>query len=130
MLKVKNLSKTYKGSSVKAVDNLSFSVDEGEIYGFLGLNGAGKSTTFKCITGIIPYDEGVVEICGHDLKKEELAAKASFGFIPDNHAVFDGLTGREYVSFMANAYKVDKETRDGRIEKFCEMFCFAPYLDN
>ncbi len=130
MLKVANLSKTYKGSEVKAVNGLSFDIGAGEIYGLLGLNGAGKSTTFKCITGIIPFDEGSVEICGHDLKTEELAAKAAFGFIPDNHAVFDGLTGREYVNFMANAYKVDKAARDERLEKFCEMFCFASYLDN
>ncbi len=59
-----------------------------------------------------------------------MAAKAAFGFIPDNHAVFDGLTGREYVNFMGNAYKVDKAARDERLEKFCEMFCFASYLDN
>jgi ABC-type multidrug transport system, ATPase component len=82
------------------------------------------------VTGIIPYDEGSVTICGHDLKTAELAAKNSFGFIPDNHAVFDGLTGREYVNFMANAYKVDKKRRDERLEKFCDMFNFAPYLDN
>ncbi len=130
MLKVKNLSKTYKGCSCKAVDNLSFEIGEGEIYGFLGLNGAGKSTTFKCITGIIPYDEGSVEICGNDLSSNELEAKKSFGFIPDNHAVFDGLTGREYIDFMANSYKVSKEDREQRAAYFCDMFDFSFYLDN
>ncbi|MCQ2409585.1 MAG: ABC transporter ATP-binding protein [Clostridia bacterium] len=130
MLQVSNLSKTYKGSDKKAVNNLSFEVKEGEIFGLLGLNGAGKSTAFKCITGIQPFDEGSVSVCGYDIIKDEMQAKQNYAFIPDNHAVFEGLTGREYITFMASVYNVDKETMNKRIDRFVEMFNSGSYLDN
>ena len=69
MLEITNLSKTYKGSNRPAVNNISLSLKPGEIFGFLGLNGAGKSTTFKCITGIQSFDEGTVTINGYDINK-------------------------------------------------------------
>lgn len=130
MLKVSNLSKTYKGSDKKAVNNLSFEVKEGEIFGLLGLNGAGKSTAFKCIAGIQPFDSGSVSVCGYDIIKDEMQAKQNYAFIPDNHAVFEGLTGREYIAFMASVYKVDKEIMNKRIDRFIEMFNSGSYLDN
>ena len=130
MLNVSHLSKRYSGKTVKAVDDLSFQTKEGEIFGLLGLNGAGKSTTFKCIAGILPFDEGKIEICGFDVVKDEIKAKRNFAFIPDNHAVFEGLTGREYINFMADIYEVSESDRNERVARFCEMFEFEKYLDS
>ncbi len=130
MLEIKNLTKTYKGSDKPAVNDISLSLRPGEIFGFLGLNGAGKSTTFKCVTGIQSFEKGEIYIDGFDISKEPLEAKKRLGFIPDNHATFEELTGREYIYFMADVYDIDKPTRDERIKKFAEMFHMDHALDN
>ena len=75
MLKLTHLSKAYNKSAVKAVDDLSLELKPGEIFGFLGPNGAGKTTTIKMITGILSYEEGEIEVCGIDLKRDSIAAK-------------------------------------------------------
>lgn len=75
MIEIYNLTKIYKSSTVKAVDNVSLKVEGGEIFGFLGPNGAGKSTTIKCLTGILPFNEGHIKICGADIKEEPVKAK-------------------------------------------------------
>ncbi|MCK9234914.1 MAG: ABC transporter ATP-binding protein [Acholeplasmataceae bacterium] len=129
MLKIMNLTKTYKGALKPAVKNINLSLHKGEIFGFLGLNGAGKSTTFKCITGIQTFDAGTIIIDGYDISKEPLKAKQALGFIPDNHATFEELTGREYIYFMADVYQVSKELRDERIKMFAEMFSMTDALD-
>ena len=122
MLEITNLTKTYKGANKPAVDNISLSLKPGEIFGFLGLNGAGKSTTFKCICGIQSFDKGTISINGFDIINEPLKAKASLAFIPDNHATFEELTGLEYINFMADVYGVSYEDRKTRILMFAEMF--------
>src|SRR5690554_4398677 len=101
MITIKNLTKIYGNSTKKAVDNLSLELKEGEIFGFLGENGSGKSTTIKCITGILPITEGSIEIGEYDIMKDPLEAKSLIGYVPDNHAVFERLTGREYVNHIA-----------------------------
>jgi len=129
MLKITNLTKTYKGSSKPAVNNISLDLKPGEIFGFLGLNGAGKSTTFKCATGIQDFDSGQISINGFDIIKQPLEAKKNLGYIPDNHATFEELTGREYIYFMADVYNVSKDLRDERIEFFAKMFHMSDALD-
>ncbi len=104
MLTIKNLSKKYKNNDKYSVRNLNLTIKEGEIFGFLGKNGAGKSTTIKCLTGIIPFDEGEISVCGFDIKKNPIQAKMNIGYVPDDHAVYDNLTGKEYVVFMGNIY--------------------------
>ena len=69
MLSIKNLSKKYINSNGNSVENLSLEIGKGEIFGFLGKNGAGKSTTIKCLTGILPFKEGSISICGYDIRK-------------------------------------------------------------
>ena len=101
MLKIDHLCKKYINSDVYAVKDLCMEVKPGEMFGFLGLNGAGKSTTIKCITGIYPFDSGTIEIDGHDIQKDSLNAKLSMGYVPDNHSVYEKLTGREYVNHVA-----------------------------
>ena len=121
-LRVQNLFKLYQNAKYISARNISFEVEEGEIFGFLGVNGAGKSTTIKCITGIIPFTAGKIEICGFDIQDNPYEAKRNFGFVPDNHAVYDKLTGSEYVNYLAKIYKVPdaarKETFDELVKKF------------
>jgi len=129
MLKVRNLYKLYNGAKYASVSNISFDLAKGEICGFLGMNGAGKSTTIKCITGIIPYTFGKVEICGYDIKENLYDAKMSFGFVPDNHAVYGKLTGNEYVKYAADLYKVPLADRKRTLDKFVEIFNLGPAMN-
>ena len=130
VLKVKNLFKHYNNAKYISSRNVSFEVMEGEIFGFLGINGAGKSTAIKCITGIIPYTAGAIEICGHDLGKDPYNAKKNFGFVPDNHAVYDKLTGTEYINYLADLYGVPAEERKETCEKLAKIFNMENALAN
>ena len=122
MLKIEHLKKVYPKSDRVAVDDISIELRPGEIFGFLGQNGAGKSTTIKCLTGILPYDEGTIEVCGYDLAKEPIKAKMNMGYVPDNHSVYEKLTGREYVNYVADLYRVSKKDRTERLERFLDLF--------
>ncbi len=122
MLKVSNLTKKYPKSDRYSVHDISFELQPGEIFGFLGQNGAGKSTTIKCLTGIIPFDSGTIEICGHDIVKDPIGAKMQMGYVPDNHSVYEKLTGREYVNYVADIYKVSKEKRTEIYNYYIELF--------
>ncbi len=130
MLEIKGLTKRYKNSSFYSVKNLNLTLNEGEIFGFLGKNGAGKSTTIKCLTGILPFDEGSIKVCGYDIKENPIEAKLNIGYVPDNHAVYENLTGREYVNYMGNIYRVPKKTIEERIEKFSQLFNMSHAIDN
>lgn len=129
MLTITNLSKKYKNSDRYSVQDLNLTLKDGEIFGFLGKNGAGKSTTIKCLTGIIPFNTGEIKICGYDIQKEPIKAKLNIGYVPDDHAVYDNLTGREYATFMGNIYGVDKQTISDRIDTFAKLFSMGHALD-
>ena len=129
MLKVEHLKKIYPKSDRVAVDDISFELRPGEIFGFLGQNGAGKSTTIKCLTGILPFDEGKIEICGYDIVKDPINAKMNMGYVPDNHSVYEKLTGREYVNFVADLYKVSSELRKERMDRFAQLFKLEAAMD-
>ena len=122
MLEIKHLKKKYTGSDIYAVKDLSLELKPGEIFGFLGPNGAGKSTTIKSVVGILPFNEGTIKICGVNLKNNPLKAKRNIGYVPDNHAVFERLTGREYVNHMANLYDVPLDVAMERCEKYLKIF--------
>lgn len=121
MISVKNLTKIYKGQATTAVSDINFEVNGGEIVAFVGPNGAGKSTTIKCITGIQPYDGGSVEICGYDLKRDPINAKMNVGYVSDDHATYENLTGYDYLGFVCNVYRVPAAERKERIEELAEM---------
>lgn len=122
MLKINNLTKIYSGNTVPAVNNLSFTVNSGEIFGFIGPNGAGKSTTIKCITGILSFEDGNIVIDGIDLKSAPIDAKRQIGYVSDDHVIFDRLTGAEYLNFMANVFDVSEEDRKSRVDRYLELF--------
>lgn len=117
MLYISNLSKTYKNGK-KAIDNISMEVLAGDIYGFIGHNGAGKSTTIKAIVGVHEFDSGTITINGHDVKKEPVECKQVTAYIPDNPEMYEHLTGIEYLNFIADIFNVSKKLRLERIEKY------------
>ena len=129
MIEITNFSKTYRGSGKRAVDNLSFTVADGEIFGFLGPNGAGKSTTIKCITGILDYEEGSIVINGADVKSDPINAKKKIGYVADEHFLYEGLTGRQYVNFILDIFQVAKEEREAKIKEYAEIFEMSSHLD-
>ena len=122
MLNLTNVSKTYGNNTVKAVDDISVEVKSGKILGFIGPNGAGKTTTMKMITGIIKPDAGVISVNGHDIGVEPLAAKQSFGYVPDSPDMFLRLKGMEYLNFMADMYQVSDTDRREKITSMAETF--------
>lgn len=121
-LEVKSLSKKYSAKSNYAAKDISFSCERGQIVGLLGSNGAGKSTSLKCITGMIPLTEGEILIGGYSVTKNPINAKRCFSFVTDNHATFVKMTGLQYLSFMADVYKVPKEVRQSRYEELENVF--------
>ena len=129
MISIKNFSKTYAGSSKKAVNNISLDIYEGEVFGFIGHNGAGKSTTIKSLVGIQTITEGSIEICGYDIARQPLEAKLNIGYVSDNHACYEKLTGREYIGYVADLYMVKEEDKNARIEKYAKMFDLTEALD-
>jgi ABC-2 type transport system ATP-binding protein len=129
MIEIKDFSKKYINSDRFAVKNLSISIKPGELFGFLGLNGAGKSTTIKCLTGIYPFDSGTITVCGYDIVKDSIKAKMNIGYVPDNHSVYEKLTGREYVNYVADLYKVPLDLREERLNKFLKIFRMSAAVD-
>ena len=129
MIEINGLSKSYKGSGRLALDSLSLTVNDGEIFGFLGPNGAGKSTAIKCMTGILSFTEGTVKICGVDINEDPVGAKKKIGFVPDEHLLYEGLTGRQYVNFISDIFGVDKSRREELTKKYADEFGLSDRLD-
>lgn len=129
-LVVKNVFKRYGNNKNYSVMNISFEVDAGEILGFLGPNGAGKSTIIKSIVGIQPVTSGSIEINGYDIEKQPTLAKAQFGFVPDHYALYEKLTGREYINYIADLYGVTKEERDARLKKMLKDLSMEGNIDS
>ena len=121
MIEIKNVSKSYIKNQ-KCIDELNLKVNNGEIFGFLGPNGAGKTTTIKMITGILQIDDGDILIDGTSIKEEPIVAKKKIGFVPDNPDLFLKLKGIEYLNFLADIYKVPKQTRIEKIEILSKKF--------
>lgn len=128
MIEIKNVSKTYNGN-IKAIDNLSLKINNGEIVGFIGLNGAGKTTAIKMMTGILKPDSGTIKINGYDIVKDSLKAKQIIGYIADSPDMFLKLTGIEFINFIADIYKVSSKDREERIKLFGERFGLSEVLD-
>lgn len=129
MIEIDGLSKSYKGSGRLALDSLSLTVNNGEIFGFLGPNGAGKSTAIKCMTGILSFTQGTVKICGVDMNADPVGAKKKIGYVPDEHLLYEGLTGRQYVNFISDIFGVDKSRREELTKKYADEFGLSDRLD-
>ena len=129
MIEFKNVSKTYNGN-VKALDNLNFTVGKGELVGFIGPNGSGKTTTIKLLSGVLVPDKGTITVNGFDVSKEPLKAKASIGYIPDNPDIFLRLKGIEFLNFIGDVYKVPVEDRKKTIDELAERFELTSALNS
>ncbi len=127
MLYIKNFSKEYSKGK-KAVDNISLTVSSGEIFGFIGHNGAGKTTTIKSIVGILEFNEGDILIDNKSIKKNPIECKKLMAYIPDNPDLYEALTGIQYLSFIADIYKVSKEQREKLIKYYGDKFELTKYL--
>jgi ABC-2 type transport system ATP-binding protein len=121
MLKIQNLTKKY-GKEFFAVNDLSLTVNAGEIYGFIGHNGAGKSTTIRAVAGVLDFTEGEIFIDGHSVKEEPMECKKVTAYIPDNPDLYENLTGIQYLDFVADVFDIDAEARHEKIMKYADMF--------
>jgi ABC-2 type transport system ATP-binding protein len=120
MIECRGLTKTF--GDLRAVDNLDLSVYSGELFGFLGPNGAGKTTTIKMMTGLLRPSAGTAVIGGFDIQSQPLLAKAVLGYIPDNPFLYEKLTGREFLNFMADLYSVTPDNRNRKIDDLLRLF--------
>lgn len=121
MLKIQRLTKVYKGGK-KAVDDLSITVQPGDIYGFIGHNGAGKTTTIKCVVGIQDFDEGEILVDGISVRENPLACKRKIAYVPDNPDLYEYLTGIQYLNFVADVFGLSKQEREAKIRKEADLF--------
>ena len=129
-IQLKGFYKRYGSNKHYSVRNASLDVHGGEIFGFLGPNGAGKSTIIKSIVGIQTITEGSIEICGYDVEKQSVQSKMNLGFVPDHYALYENLTGREYINYIADLYEVSQEDRDETIERLVSNFQLQGAFDN
>ena len=121
MLEIRHFSKSYSKGK-KAVDDLTLTVSAGDIYGFIGHNGAGKSTTIRAVAGVLDFTEGEILIDGHSVKDEPLACKQVTAYIPDNPDLYENLTGIQYLNFVADVFDIDAAQRAESIRKYADLF--------
>jgi ABC-2 type transport system ATP-binding protein len=127
MITTKNLSKRY--GEILAVDDVSFSVNPGEVLGFLGANGAGKSTTMRMIAGFIAPSAGTVTVCGYDIERSPVAAKACMGYLPEGAPSYGEMTVGEFLDFVADIRGLDGTQRSERRGVVVERLALAPVID-
>lgn len=127
MLEIKNLTKKF-GDKV-AVDNIDLYVKSGEIYGFLGPNGAGKTTTIKMIVGMLMPDGGSISVDGIDAINDDVEAKRQIAYVPDSPEIYDIMTGRQYLNFIADVFELSDEERNKQIDRYAEVFEMQDNLD-
>src|SRR5438309_6112800 len=119
MIQVDHLSKDF--GQVMAVNDISFRVGKGEIVGFLGRNGAGKSTTIRILTTYLPATSGIAKVAGHDVMTESMAVRQNIGYLPENVPLYPEMRVEEYLDYRAKLKNVDRGIRRGRIDRALEQ---------
>ena len=120
MIEIKNVTKKY--GDKKALDNISFTVNDGEIFAFIGHNGAGKTTLIKSIVGIHDFEEGDIIIDGVSIKENPLECKKKIAYVPDNPETYEHMKGIDYLNFICDMYEIDQDTREKNIKKYASIF--------
>ena len=120
MIEIKNVTKKY-GSNV-ALKDVSFTVNDGEIFAFIGHNGAGKTTLIKAIVGIHKFDEGDILINGKSIKDKSLECKKEMAFVPDNPELYEQMKAIDFINFVCDIYEVPQDIREKNIKKYAKMF--------
>ena len=121
MIEIKNVSKTYDGVK-KALNDVSFSVKDGEIFAFIGHNGAGKTTMIKSIIGILDFQEGDILINNKSIKKDPIACKLDMAYVPDNPDLYENMKAIDFINFVLDMYDVPSNIRKEKIEKYAKLF--------
>ena len=121
MLDIRHYSKSY-GAGKKAADDVTLSVMGGDIYGFIGHNGAGKSTTIRAVVGVLDFTDGEIYIDGHSVKDEPMACKRVTAYIPDNPDLYENLTGIQYLNFVADVFGLGSAEREQSIRQYADLF--------
>jgi ABC-2 type transport system ATP-binding protein len=127
MIELKDLTKRY--SDIMAVDNINLFIPKGEIFGFIGPNSAGKTTTINMLGGILAPTSGTVAICGINMEEHPETAKSKIGFIPDRPYLYEKLTGMEFLRFTADLYGVDEDAFLRKAREKLEMFSLTDRSD-
>ena len=120
MIEIKNFSKSYDGNK-KVVDDVSFTVNDGGIFAFIGHNGAGKTTTIKSIVGILDFEEGDILVNGKSIKTNPIECKMDMAYVPDNPDLYENMKAIDFIDFICDMYNISKEERKGNIEKYSKM---------
>ena len=127
MIELINLTKKF--GNLTAVDNINLKIEKGSIFGFLGPNGAGKTTTIKMMVGLLKPTSGRVIIGGNDISTHPQEVKRMVGFIPDRSYIYEKLTGREFLQFVAGLYGIPKNGCDGKIKQLFQLFNLEGWED-
>ena len=120
MIEIKNVTKKYGDKT--AINNINFDIKDGEIFGFIGHNGAGKTTMIKSLVGILDFEEGDILINNKSIKKEPIVCKLQMAYVPDNPDLYENMTAIDFINFICDMYETDIETRKENIEKYSKMF--------
>lgn len=128
MLEIKNVTKKY--GDKKALDNVSFKVEKGEIFAFIGANGAGKTTMIKALVGIHDFDEGDILINNKSIKKEPVLCKQDLAYVPDNPDLYENMNAIDFINFVCDMYETPADGRKANIEKYATMFNMTDKLND
>ena len=129
MIEIKNISKSYDGVK-KVLDDVSFTVNDGEIFAFIGHNGAGKTTTIKCLVGILDFDDGDILINNKSIKKEAIECKLDMAYVPDNPDLYENMKAIDFINFICYMYGTPVDIRRRNIDKYATMFEIKDKLNN
>ena len=129
MIEIKNVTKSYT-SEKKALDDISFTVDNGEIFAFIGHNGAGKTTTIKAIMGILDFEEGDILINGKSIKKDPIACKKIMAYVPDNPDLYENMKAIDFINFICDMYETPLDVRTENIAKYTKLFDLEKNLND
>mgnify|MGYP004562190973 FL=1 len=121
MIEIKNVSKTYNGKK-KVLKNISFKIEGGEIFAFIGHNGAGKTTMIKCIMGILDFEEGDILVDNKSIKEEPLECKRIMAYVADNPDLYENMKAIDFINFICDMYEVSEDIRRKNTLKYAKMF--------
>ena len=128
MIEIKKVTKKY--GDKKALNEVSFTVNDGDIFAFIGHNGAGKTTLIKSIVGIHDFDEGDILIDGMSIKEKPVECKKLMAFVPDNPETYEHMKAIDYINFICDMYEVDSKTREENIQKYSKLFGMEDKLND
>lgn len=121
MIEIENVSKTYNGEK-KAINQVSFDIKDGEIFGFIGHNGAGKTTMIKSLVGILDFESGDILINNKSIKKDPIGCKLEMAYVPDNPDLYENMSAIDFINFVCDMYDTPIDIRKENIEKYAKMF--------